>query len=102
MKKHYSHFHDRTGEEIKNNQGLKMKICKYNNDGIVITALKDGCSFNGFQLEVGRQYSIKFAKLDRTGNDGSEYFMQKQCAFYLNGIEDNLIKELEKIIEKGE
>ena len=79
-----------------------IEICKYNNDGIVITALKDGCSFNGFQLEVGRQYSIKFAKLDRTGNDGSEYFMQKQCAFYLNGIEDNLIKELEKIIEKGE
>ena len=78
-----------------------IEICKYNNDGIVITALKEGCSFNGFHLEVGRQYSIKFATLDRTGNDGSEYFMQKQCAFYLNGIEDKLINELEKIIEKN-
>ena len=78
-----------------------IEICKYNNNGIVITALKDGCSFNCFQLEVGRQYSIKFATLDRTGNNGREYFMQKQCAFYLNGVEDNLIKDLEKIIEKN-
>ena len=44
---------------------------------------------------------IIFATLDRTGNDGSEYFMQKQCAFYLNGIEDQLISELKKIIEKN-
>lgn len=79
----------------------KIEICKYNTNGIVITALENGCSFNGIQLEVGRQYSVKFATLDRTGNDGSEYFMQKQCAFYLNGIENKLIKELEKIIKSN-
>lgn len=78
-----------------------IEICKYNNDGMVITALENGCSFNGMQLEVGRQYSVKFATLDRTGNNGSEYFMQKQCAFYLNGIENKLIKELEKIIKSN-
>ena len=76
----------------------KIEICKYNNDGIVITALEEGCSFNGQNLELGKQYTVTFATLDRTGNNGSEYFMQKQCAFYLNGVEDKLINELEKII----
>ena len=78
-----------------------IEICKYNSDGIIITGLKNGCSFNGMKLEVGKQYSVKFAILDRTGNEGSEYFMQKQCAFYLNGIENKLIADLEKIINKN-
>ena len=76
----------------------KIEICKYNNNGIVITALEDGCNFNGEKLEIGKQYTVSFATLDRTGNNGSEYFMQKQCAFYLNGIEDKLINELKMII----
>ena len=45
-----------------------------------------------------KQYSISFETLDRSGNAGSEYFMQKQCAVYLNGIEKQLIKKLENII----
>ena len=76
----------------------KIEICKYNTDGIVITAIEDGSSFNGTQLEVDKQYSVKFTTLDRSGNDGSEYFMQKQCAFYLNEIETQLINELKNII----
>lgn len=80
----------------------KIEICQYNKEGIVITALENGCTFNGQELELGKQYTVSFATLDRTGNNGSEYFMQKQCAFYLNGIEKKLIKELEKIIEKEE
>ncbi len=76
----------------------KIEICKYNANGIVITALEEGCSFNDTPLEVGKQYSISFETLDRSGNAGSEYFMQKQCAVYLNGIEKQLIKKLENII----
>lgn len=76
----------------------KIEICKYNANGIVITALEEGCSFNDTPLKVGKQYSISFETLDRSGNAGSEYFMQKQCAVYLNGIEKQLIKELENII----
>ena len=78
----------------------KIEICKFNANGIVITALEEGCSFNGTSLEPGKQYSVSFATLDRTGNNGSEYFMQKQCAFYLNGIEEKLINELKNIINK--
>lgn len=76
----------------------KIEICKYNKNGIVITALEDGCNFNGTQLEIGKQYTVEFATLDRTGNDGEEFFIQKQCAVYLNGLEEQLINELKKII----
>lgn len=76
----------------------KIEICKYNSNGIVITALEEGCSFNGTMLERGKQYTVSFENLNRSGNSGSEYFMQKQCAVYLNGIEKQLIKELENII----
>ena len=76
----------------------KIEICKYNKESIVITALEEGCSFNGTKLELGKQYTVSFATLDRTGNNSSEYFMQKQCAFYLKGIEDKLINELKMII----
>lgn len=76
----------------------KIEICKYNSNGIVITALEEGCSFNGTTLEIGKQYTVSFETLSRSGNNGSEYFMQKQCAVYLNGIEKQLINELENII----
>ena len=79
----------------------KIEICKYNSNGIVITALEQGCSFNEMPLEVGKQYSISFETLDRSGNNGSEYFMQKQCAVYLNGIKKQLIDELENIINSA-
>ena len=76
----------------------KIEICKYNSNGIVITALEEGCSFNGTTLEIGKQYTVSFETLSRSENNGSEYFMQKQCAVYLNGIEKQLINELENII----
>lgn len=76
----------------------KIEICKYNSNGIVITAFEEGCSFNGTTLEIGKQYTVSFETLSRSENNGSEYFMQKQCAVYLNGIEKQLINELENII----
>lgn len=76
----------------------KIEICKYNANGIVITALEDGCSLNGLHIEKGKQYTVDFATLDRSGNDGKEYFIQKQCACYINGLESQLITELENIV----
>ena len=72
----------------------KIEICKYNSNGIVITALEEGCSFNGTMLERGKQYTVSFENLNRSGNSGSEYIMQKQCAVYLNGIE-NIINSVD-------
>lgn len=71
-----------------------IEIIKFNQKGIVITAIKQGCSFNGTKLEVGKQYTVAFEILDRSGNEGSEYFMQKQCACHLAGLEDKLIEEI--------
>ncbi len=76
----------------------KIEICQYNVSSIVITALEEGCSFNGTALELGKQYTVSFETLDRSGNGGSEYFIQKQCAVYLNGLEDKLIQDLENVI----
>ena len=76
----------------------KIEICKYNTNGVVITALEEGCSFNGMPLVVGKQYSVLFETLDITVNDGSEYFMQKQCAVHFNGAEKQLLNELKKIV----
>jgi hypothetical protein len=76
-----------------------IEINKFNKNGIVISATKDGCSFNGTQLVVGKQYSINFATLDRSGNDGNEYFMQKQCACHLTGLENELINDIINIIK---
>lgn len=76
----------------------KIEICQYNVSSIVITALEEGCSFNGTALELGKQYTVSFQTLDRSGNGGSEYFIQKQCAVYLNGLEDKLIQDLENVI----
>lgn len=80
----------------------KIEICQYKSYGFVITALDEGCSFNGTTLEQGKQYTVDFATLDRTGNDGSEYFMQKQCAVHLNGLENQLINELKNIVDSVE
>ena len=75
-----------------------IEICKYNSSGIVITALTDGCAFNETELEKGKQYTVTFDTLDRSGNGGTEFFMQKQCAIYLKGLEKELIGKFEKVI----
>jgi len=100
----------RTKNNIKDNIELldfsaenidDIEICKYNAKGIVITPKSSGCSFNGTKLEVGRQYTVNFEVLDRSGNDGSEYFMQKQCAIYLNGLDEKLLSELQVIVDNN-
>lgn len=104
-------FNDLWKSKMKINETIKcldfssdkidqIEICKYNVNGVVITALEEGCSFNGQKLACGKQYSVQFAVLDRSGNGGSEYFMQKQCAQYLKGVEKELVDQLVEIIGK--
>ena len=76
-----------------------IEIVKYNKKGIVITALGKKCTFNGLHLEEGKQYSVSFEILDRSGNGGSEYFMQKQCACHLSGLENELIDDIISVIK---
>lgn len=82
--------------EAKNIDGIEIN--KFNKKGLVVTALQDGCVINDTILEKDKQYTITFEDLDRSGNNGSEYFMQKQCAHYLVGLENELIETLVKII----
>lgn len=77
----------------------EIEIIKYNQKGIVISAKKSGCTFNGTELQVGKQYSVTFEILDRLGNGGSEYFMQKQCACHLVGLEAELIRDIMLVID---
>jgi len=76
-----------------------IEINKFNNKGIVISAKEENCTFNGTKLIIGKQYSINFEVLDRSGNEGSEYFMQKECACHLIGLEKELTDEIINIIK---
>ena len=105
-------FNDQWIEKMHINQKTKcldfssdkieaIVICKYNAKGIVITATEDGCSFNGQPVLPGHQYSISFEILDRSGNSGSEYFMQKVCACHLNSLEQELTTDFITIINEN-
>lgn len=76
-------------------------IRKFNKSGIVLEAKQEGCSFNEKTLEVGKQYNVSFETLNRSGNNGTEYFMQKQCAKYLNSEFENLKNQLMEIIKNN-
>ncbi len=78
----------------------KIEISAFNASSVVIKALDDGCSFNEQKLDKGSQYIIEFATLERTGNDGVEYFMQKQCTKHLTNHTNDLINHLKRIIEE--
>jgi len=80
----------------------KIRIVKFNKKGIVISTDHDECSFNGTNLYKGMHYSIAFDVLDSSSNNGSEYFMQKECAVYLKSLEDELITDIIKVINNNE
>ena len=77
----------------------RIEICAINKDSIVVKSNDDECEFNGMILQKDKQYTIEFATLERTGNGGTEYFMQKQCTKYLKSHQDELIKKLNEIIK---
>ena len=79
----------------------KIKIIKYSKKGIVILADDENCSFNGTNLQKGKLYTVSFETLDRSGNEGEEYFLQKQCACHLTGLEEKLTKEILAVIRSA-
>lgn len=77
----------------------KIKIIKYSKKGIVILAEDGDSSFNGTKLQEGKQYTVSFETLDRSGNNGEEYFLQKQCACHLTSLEEKLTEEILSVIK---
>lgn len=79
----------------------KIKILKFNKKGIVISPNGKNCSFNETELQEGKQYTVSFETLDRSGSSGEEYFLQKQCACHLTGLEDELTKKILSILQSN-
>lgn len=77
-----------------------IEISAFNANSVVIKAIADGCSFNECPLENGKQYIVEFATLERDGNNGVEYFMQKECTRHLTNHTNELIEDLRRILEE--
>ncbi len=77
-----------------------IEISAFNLNSVVIKAIADGCSFNEFPLVNGKQYIVEFATLEREGNNGVEYFMQKECTRHLTNHLNELVEHLRRIIEE--
>lgn len=76
-----------------------IEICRINKSSIIIKALDNNCKFNETLLDIDKYYKVEFETLDRSGNDGVEHFMQKQCAKYLTNYSNDLIMTLKNIID---
>ena len=103
-------FNDKWYQKLKINKNTKcldfssdnindIEICQYNKGSIVITSSNKDCTFNDHRIEKGKQYTIKLDTLDRSGSKGSEYFMQKSCAYKIKSSEKSLINDFLKIIK---
>ena len=78
-----------------------IEIVNFNRSSVVIRAKADDCSFNEYPLTRDHQYTIYFETLDRSGNDGEEHFMQKQCAKYLTSHKEYLLEKFREIIDNN-
>lgn len=76
----------------------KIKVIKKIKDGFYIKA-EEFSSFNMINLFPGRIYKITTDTLDREGNDGEEYFFQKDLLSFLPSKEKELKECLKKYIE---
>lgn len=61
----------------------------------------DNTTFNEHKLMKDSIYKVDFAMLDRSSNNGVEYFMQKSLITYITDYQSELSTELEKIINGG-
>lgn len=78
----------------------EIRVLKMYKDSVVVTATSNACVINGFRLEPDKQYSIKFALLNRTDSDYEEFFIQKECAEFLNSHEEELVNEILRFTSK--
>ena len=63
--------------------------------------VSDDVILNDINLSKNTTYKIQFTILDRSSNNGVEYFMQKSLVSYIKDYRENLEKELEIIINGG-
>lgn len=61
---------------------------------------KSKASINGFTLLPSKIYKIEMQVLDRSGNNGEEYFLQKNLVSFLTDKEKELLGKLENIIKE--
>lgn len=86
---------DISAENIKS-----IKLLKKSNSSIYIETEDDAC-INGIQLSAKSIYKIDFQILDRSSNNGEEYFMQKCLIQFIPDYESELKEILSQIIKKG-
>lgn len=78
----------------------KLKIVKKNKNNIYIEVLEEGATLNKIQLNIG-YYKITFDSINRSSNNGTEYFLQKDLIDYIPDKEDTLKNILKNIIESN-
>ena len=62
---------------------------------------KKSVRLNEYQLEADSIYKIDFAMLDRSSNNGVEYFMQKSLITHIEDYQKELKNSLKAIINGG-
>lgn len=77
-----------------------LKIIKKNKNNIYIEVLEEGATFNNVSLSVG-YYKITFDCINRSSNNGTEYFLQKDLINYIPDKEETLKNILKNIIDSN-
>lgn len=86
--------------EVENiNEIVVSKITK---SSIGIKVLNDICFINGVKLLPHNNYLIKLSVLNRSGNEGEEYFMHKSVVNVTKDHEDEVIVRIKEHINKAE
>lgn len=75
-----------------------ISLVKLNKRVMKVFAKKD-VQFNSFTLKEGNYYSISYNCLER-GNNGDEYFLQKDLVGFIKSNEEELKETIKKIIQK--
>lgn len=74
-----------------------INVIKKSNSSIYIETTDDA-KINEYILAKDSIYKIDFSMLDRSSNNGEEYFMQKSLIKYIPDYEEQLYTELKSII----
>nr|DAD64672.1 MAG TPA: hypothetical protein [Caudoviricetes sp.] len=77
-----------------------ISVIKKSNSSMYIKTSKN-VRLNEHQLQANSIYKIDFAMLDRSSNNGVEYFMQKSLISHIKDYQEQLKNALEEIINGG-
>lgn len=74
-----------------------INIIKRGKSYIYIKAVETS-SLNGYKLDKDNVYKVSFSTLDRSGNEGVEFFMQKELISFVPDYSEELKKELSNLV----